>query len=60
MVLKFLVGSKSSHFQFTHTLLSLLDKISAAVNYLSLHQSFLVHFTGPLDYLNKRINQLLT
>lgn len=59
MILKFLVRSKSSHFQFTHTLLSLLDEVSTAVNYLGLHQSFLIHFAGPLDYLNERINQLL-
>jgi hypothetical protein len=39
--------------------LSLLDEVSTAVNYLGLHQSFLIHFAGPLDYLNERINQLL-
>jgi hypothetical protein len=59
VILEFLVSSKSSHFQFAHALLSLLDEVSAAVNYLGLDQSFLVHFAGSLDYLDERVDQLL-
>jgi hypothetical protein len=49
MPLLFLLGGKSSKFEFIFGLLALLNQVSATVNDLGFHEPALVFFARTLD-----------